>query len=155
MHRIVTTLTALMLPVAPVLAGSHLSEMAAYGEAEFKQCATCHVIEDDDGEKIAGRNAKTGPNLYCVVGRQAGTLEGFRFGDDLQAAGEAGLEWTVEEITAYLQDPRGFLRTYLDDPKARSKMTYKVRKDGDLTPEDVSARFAAFLQEVCPEDGES
>jgi len=149
MKTLATTVFAAGLMAAPAFADGHLSEEAAYGLENFGQCQTCHVVEDGDGTVIAGRNAKTGPNLYCMVGRQAGSVEGFRYGKDLVAAGEAGLEWTTEELTTYLLDPRDYLRTYLDDGKARSKMAYKVRKDGDLSAEDVAGRMAAFLAESC------
>jgi cytochrome c len=148
-------LLAATLAAGPALAESHLSEDAAYAEAEFRQCATCHVIRDEDGETIAGRNGRTGPNLYCVVGRQAGTAEDYRYGKDLVAAGEAGLTWDEENLTAYLQDPRGFLQDHLGDRGARSKMTFKVRKDGDRSAEAVASAFAAYLAATCPETADT
>ncbi len=66
---------AATLLAAPAYAGGHASGDAAAGESAFKQCQTCHVIENEDGETLAGRNAKTGPNLYGVTGRTAGSLE--------------------------------------------------------------------------------
>lgn len=152
MKHLATSLIAAFALSAPAFADGHLSEEAAYGLDNFKQCATCHVVQDDEGEVIAGRNAKTGPNLYCVVGRTAGSVEGFRYGKDLVVAGENGLDWTTEALAEYLLDPRAYLRAVLDDNKARSKMAFKVRKDGDLTPEDVAARMAAFLAESCTAD---
>jgi cytochrome c len=110
----VTVLSALML-AAPALAESHAMGDAEAGASVFNQCQTCHVIADEDGNTLAGKNAKTGPNLYQVVGRQAGTVEGFRYGKSLVEAGEAGLVWDEEQLVAYLADPRGYLQTYLDD----------------------------------------
>jgi cytochrome c len=112
---------------------------AAAGEAAFSQCATCHAIVDDAGTLIAGRaNVRTGPNLYGVVGRQAGSLEGFRYRPDIVAAGEGGLVWDAEKITAYLQDPGGFLTETLGK-NARSGMAYQVRDPAE------AANIAAFL----------
>jgi len=141
--------TALALPAQ---ADSHLSEQAALGAAAFRKCQTCHVVVDDEGNTIAGRNAKTGPNLYGVVGRGAGTVEGFRYGQAIVSAGEAGLVWDEEQLVQYLLDPRTFLQTYLDDKGARSKMTYRVRADrrNDLTAEDVARTYYHFLREVGP-----
>ena len=141
--------TALALPAQ---ADSHLSEQAALGAAAFRQCQICHVVFDDEGNKIAGRNAKTGPNLYGVVGRRAGTVEGFRYGQALVSAGEAGLVWDEEQLVQYLLDPRTFLQTYLDDNRARSKMTYRVRADRrhNMTAEDVAHTYYHFLREVGP-----
>jgi cytochrome c len=112
---------------------------AAAGEAAFNQCATCHHIEDASGTTLAGRaNVKTGPNLYGVVGRQAGSLEGFRYRPDIVAAGEAGLVWDQEKITAYVQDPAAYLTEVLGK-NARSGMAYKVRDPAE------AANIAAFL----------
>lgn len=150
MIRSATTLAAISLLAAPVLADEHLSEGAAMGEGSFKLCASCHVVVDDEGETIAGKKAKTGPNLYGLIGRTAGTVEGFRYGKSLVEAGEAGLIWDEDNFVAYLQDPKDFLQTYLDDSSARSKMSYKVRADkkNDLTAEQVAANFYQFLLEV-------
>ncbi len=152
MSRFATALAIASLSAAPALAESHMSGNAAYAAEEFGQCATCHVIQDDDGTTIAGKRAKTGPNLYCVVGRTAGTYPDFRYGNSIVEAGEEGLVWDEASLIEYLQDPRAFLQAHLDDPKARSKMTFKVRKDGDMAPEEVAAAFAAYLASVCPAD---
>ena len=107
----------------PSLAGE-----AAYG----KQCVACHVVVNDDGEKLAGRNGKSGPNLYNIAGAGAGMVEDYRYGKSIVAAGaKNGLIWTEETFVAYVQDPKGFLRSFLDDKKARAKMSFKVRNEDD------------------------
>jgi cytochrome c len=112
---------------------------AAAGEEAFRQCATCHAIVDADGNAIAGRaNMRTGPNLYGVVGRQAGSVEGFRYRPDIVEAGEGGLVWDQAGLTAYLQDPGGFLSDTLGK-RARSGMSYQVRDA------EEAANLAAFL----------
>jgi len=153
MIRSATTLFALSMIAAPALADSHLSENAALGKAAFKLCQSCHVVVDGDGNTIAGKKAKTGPNLYGLIGRTAGTAEGFKFGKSIVAAGEAGLVWDEEQLVAYLQNPKKFLQAYLDDSSARSKMSFKARADkkNDLTVEEVAANFYHFLKEVGPE----
>lgn len=133
---------------APALA-QEMSGDAEAGESVFRQCQTCHVVENEEGETLAGRNAQTGPNLYGVVGRQAGTNEDFNYGDDIVAAGEAGLNWDEEALTSYLQDPTGFLREYLDDSGARGKMSYRVRSEEDA--HDV----IAYLHSLAEGSGES
>lgn len=151
MSRIATALAIASFTAAPAFADSHMSEAAAYAEGQFNQCAACHVIEDPDGNIIAGKRSKTGPNLYCVIGREAGSVPDFRYGKSIVEAGEEGLVWDEEEMADYLLDPREYLREHLDDSKARSKMTYKVRKDGDMSEEDVAAAFAAYLASTCPD----
>ncbi|RVT81984.1 cytochrome C [Rhodobacteraceae bacterium CCMM004] len=129
-------------------AESHAMELsgdAAAGEAAFSQCQTCHVVESPEGETLAGRNARTGPNLYGVVGRQAGTVEGFRYGKDIVTAGEDGLVWDEESLSAYLQDPTGYLREVLDNKRARGKMAYRVRSEED------ALNLIAYLHSLAPD----
>ncbi|MEN8683748.1 cytochrome C, partial [Marivita sp.] len=114
---------------------------AAAGEKEFNKCKSCHMIVADDGTVIV-KGGRTGPNLYGVIGRTAGGVEDFRYGDSLVAAGEAGLVWDEATFVEYVQDPKGFLATYLDDSGARSKMSYRLRKG----MEDVYA----YLVSVSP-----
>jgi len=109
-----------------------------------RQCQNCHNVVDDAGEVLAGRpNMRTGPNLYGVIGRQAGTYDGFRYGNDLVAAGaDAGLVWSEDEIITYVQDPRGYLREKLDNKRARSQMAFQLRSESDAA--DVAAYLATF-----------
>jgi len=123
---------ALLALTAPALAEGD----PAKGEKEFGKCRSCHTIESADAVIVKG--GQTGPNLYGVVGRQAGTAEFDRYGDDLVAAGEQGLVWDKASLAEYMEDPRAFLQAYLDDKGARSKMTFKLRKGA----EDVAAYLA-------------
>ncbi len=102
----------------------------AAGEEQFaRQCTSCHVVSNADGEVLAGRNAKTGPNLYGVAGQAIGSVEGFRYSDGLVAAGEADMVWEEESFVGYVQDPTGWLREATDDKRARGRMAYKVRDE--------------------------
>lgn len=121
---------------------------AAAGEKAFSKCQACHVVVDAEGNTLAGRKSKTGPNLYGIVGQTAGTVEGYRYGKSLVAAGAAGLVWDQESFAAYVADPKGFLKDYLDDSKARSKMTYKLKG------EDNALNIYAFLASVSPAPAE-
>ena len=115
---------------------------AAKGEKEFRRCKSCHIIANDDEAFVKG--GKTGPNLFGIIGRTAGTSEEFtKYGDSLVAAGEAGLVWDEEQITAYVADPRAFLKEYLDDSGAKSKMSFRLKKGG----EDIAAYLATFTTE--------
>ncbi len=113
---------------------------AAAGESDFKKCKACHTIVAPDGTEII-KGGKTGPNLYGVVGRTAGTYPDFKYGASIIAAGEAGLVWTEELLVSYMADPKAFLKDYLDDSGAKSKMTFKY---GD------GANIAAFLASLTP-----
>ncbi len=142
---------AFALIAAPAFAQDMVGDAAA-GETEFgRQCVTCHIVANDDGEVLAGRNANIGPNLHGVVGRQPGSVEDFRYGDALVALGETEVVWTEETLAAYVQDTTGYLRAELDDPRARSKMTYKVRDE--QTALDISAYLATFSPEMEETEG--
>ena len=130
---------ALAFAAAPALAGDPVQ-----GETDFnRQCANCHNVVDDSGDVLAGRpNMRTGPNLYGVIGRQAGVVDGFRYGASLVEAGEEGLVWTEADMVPYLLDPVSFLRETLDNNRARSQMSFRVRDEG--TAQDIIAFLAQF-----------
>lgn len=111
----------------------------AAGEKAFKKCKACHMVVSPDGEEIF-KGGKTGPNLYGVVGRVAGSVDGFKYGNGLQDANGASFVWTMEEIATYVVNPKAWLGEQGFAPK--SKMTYKLKKGG----EDV----AAWLASVAP-----
>ncbi len=146
MTRILSTAVAVSLLGAPAFAGGHEGAGdAEAGEAAFRQCQACHVVVDDDGETLAGRNARSGPNLYGVIGRQAGIVDGFRYSNAMVEAGEAGLIWNEVDFVPYVMDPTGHLREYLDDSRARGKMAFKVRDQDD------AVNLYAFLVSIGPE----
>lgn len=134
----VLALAGLGLWSAPALA-----QDLANGETQFgRQCVACHVVRSPDGEVLAGRNARTGPNLYGIEGRVIGSVEGFRYGDAMQAMKARGVEWTEERFLAYVQNPTAWLREQLDDRRARGKMAYKVRDPKDAA--DIHAYLAGL-----------
>ncbi|MDG1473151.1 MAG: cytochrome C [Ascidiaceihabitans sp.] len=144
MIRTILTLTALTF-AAPAFADSHSTGDAEAGEKIFGKCKSCHMIVSDTDEVIA-KGGKSGPNLYAVIGRTAGSTEGFKYGKDIIAAGEAGLVWDEALIAEYVVDPKKFLQTFLDSKKAKSKMSFRLKKGG----EDV----AAYLASVGPAPAE-
>ncbi|HEX9647500.1 MAG TPA: cytochrome c family protein [Alphaproteobacteria bacterium] len=69
------------------------------GEKVFKKCKACHTIEADGKNKI-------GPNLHGVLGREAGTMEGFKYS---KAMAEAGITWDEDRLRQYLADPKAYI----------------------------------------------
>ena len=69
---------------------------ATAGEKDFMVCRACHQI---------GPSAKNavGPVLNGVVGRKAGTYEGYAYSP---ANKDSGLVWTPEELDKYLTSPQ-------------------------------------------------
>ena len=59
------------------------------------QCAACHAV-------TAGRTM-VGPTLAGIVGRQSGSVEGYRYSD---ANRRADLVWTPGVLDSYLANPR-------------------------------------------------
>jgi len=99
--------TSLALAVGTLMlaigtAGAQEVGDAAAGEAVFKKCVACHAV----GENARNR---VGPQLNGVVGRQAGTVEGFRYSPAMVKAGEEGLIWTPESLAGYLHAPKEFV----------------------------------------------
>ncbi len=143
-----TIAAALAVLAAPAFADGHASTQgdAAAGEEQFnRQCVACHVVADASGEVLAGRNAKTGPNLYGIAGRVPGSVEGFRYSDSVVELGEAGTLWTEETFVGYVQNPTGWLRETLDNRRARGKMAYQVREESQAY--DLYAYLSTFAAE--------
>ncbi len=72
--------TFLLLLAATGAAFSQEGDPVA-GESVFKSCTACHQI----GE---GAKNRVGPVLNVVVGREAGTFEGYKYGTGLKAPKE-------------------------------------------------------------------
>jgi len=93
------------LAAIALLAASSPAALAAgdveKGKAVFKRCQVCHVHDT--------KTNKVGPHLGDVVGRKAGSVEGFHYSDAMKRKGEEGLTWTEENIATYLKDPKAFV----------------------------------------------
>jgi len=114
------------------VAGAALADGdAAKGEKVFRRCKACHAV----GE---GAKNKVGPELNNVIGRTAGTVEGFNYSKAMVAKGEEGLVWNEETLAEYLKSPKDFV------PK--NKMAFAgLKKDDDLA--DVIAYLNQFSGE--------
>jgi cytochrome c len=135
------TLTAIALAS---LAAPALAQDIEAGAKTFNQCQTCHVVANEAGEVLAGKNAKTGPNLYGLPGRAVASYEGFKYGDSILALGATGAVWDEANFVEYVQDPAKYLKAKLGDDKAKSKMAFKVKK-----PEDATNLWA-FISSLSP-----
>jgi cytochrome c len=141
------TATALALALstgAPAFAAGD----AAAGEKVFAKCATCHVIANEAGEVLGGKAAKTGPNLYGMPGRVAGTYPEFKYGEDMIALGATGFVWNEADFTEYVADPTKFLKAKLDDKGAKGKMQFKLAKAEDAA--NVWAYISSLSPAVAP-----
>ncbi len=101
---------AVILGAGMALSATAQAQDAAAGQKVFAKCKACHTLEE-------GKN-RVGPHLYGIIGRQAGTVEGFKYSDAMKGS---GITWTPENISKYLADPKGFI--------PRNKMVFAGLKD--------------------------
>jgi cytochrome c len=78
--------------------GVQMSGDPVKGETEFKKCQVCHTLE-------VGKN-KVGPSLHKIIGRAAGTVEGFNYS---KANRESGVVWSEQNMWEYLENPKAFM----------------------------------------------
>jgi cytochrome c len=103
------------------------------GERLFSKCKACHEV----GE---GARNKVGPHLDGIMGRVAGTVEGFKYSSAMRKAGEDGLQWTVESLDSYLEKPRDFIKGNrmsfrgMSDPEDRSMLIEWLAAISENTP---------------------
>jgi len=69
------------------------------GRKVFKKCAVCHRAEKNAGKKV-------GPNLWGIINREKGTVEGFKFSAAIKNAGGT---WTEADLDGYIESPKKFL----------------------------------------------
>ncbi|WP_439530405.1 c-type cytochrome [Pannonibacter sp.] len=69
------------------------------GEKAAKKCAACHTFDKGGANKV-------GPNLWGIVDRKPASHEGFSYSAAMVAFGESNPEWTLEQLYAYLQNPK-------------------------------------------------
>ncbi|KQY84436.1 MULTISPECIES: cytochrome c family protein [unclassified Brevundimonas] len=70
------------------------------GRRVFARCRSCHTVAE-------GGPNMTGPNLYGVFGRPAGSQPKYNYST---AVRNAGFVWDAERLDHWLENPRTFLR---------------------------------------------
>jgi len=144
---------------------------AANGAQVFdRQCKQCHMV---------GPGAKTriGPSLNGIYGRRAGGIDGFAYSKSMARMGADGLDWTIERLDAYIENPKAlvsgtrmnyrglgdatqrhdlmaFLRDYSDQPQniPEAEPT-AIRTPPDLAPDILAikgdAEYGEYLSAEC------
>ena len=111
--------------IAIALAAPAHAQDAAAGEKQFAICKACHQI---------GPGAKNaiGPELNGVVGRKAGSVEGYSYSPAMKNFGKT---WTEAELDPYLENPQAVVKG--------TKMAFPGIKDA-AKRKDVIAYLAQF-----------
>lgn len=112
---------------------------AENGADVFKKCRACHMV----GE---GARTLVGPAQNNLIGRKAGTVEGYAYSPLNKAAGEAGLVWTEQTIFEYLADPNAFLKKFLTDKGKADQATGSTKMAFKLSDEQDRRDVIAYLK---------
>jgi cytochrome c len=113
------TTKLLAFGIAAAIAATSGAAMADGGEDLFKKkCGSCHSVEP-------GKH-KIGPSLAGVMGRTAGTAEGYT---KYKAMKGASFTWDDATMDAWITDQKSFLKDHKDvvgDQK--TAMSAKIKK---------------------------
>ena len=83
---------SLLASLAPVAAAPEESDE---GQVAFNNsCRTCHSFK-------AGDN-RLGPSLHGIVGRKAGSMEGFAFSSAMKSS---GITWDASNLDQFIENP--------------------------------------------------
>jgi cytochrome c len=118
----------IMLAAAFILPSVALAQDAAAGAKVFVKCKVCHQIGD-------GAKNSIGPVLNGVVGRKAGSIEGYNY---TPANKNSGITWDESTLEDYLKNPRAKV--------PGTKMTFPGLQD----PQDIN-NVIAFLKQYRPD----
>jgi cytochrome c len=69
-------------------------EAASQQQVFNNACRTCHTIKEGDN--------RLGPNLYNIIGRQAGSLPDYNYSSAMK---EAGFVWDEEKLGHFIANP--------------------------------------------------
>lgn len=86
-------------------ATAHAADLQSGAKVFDANCSECHRAEP-------GPSGRKGPNLYGVVGRQAGSVKDY-VNDYSYEVQSADFQWTAERLQQYLAFPRNVLPSTL------------------------------------------
>jgi len=98
MRRMMLTMAVAATAFAPGMASAQSGDAAA-GQRVFNQCRACHTPDQ-------GGRSGVGPNLWGVVGRNAASIEGFRYSANMRELAAGGLVWNEDRLRAYITNPK-------------------------------------------------
>ena len=120
----------------PILGAALIAAMTApasgqdleNGKAVWSKCRACHMV---------GENARNlvGPVLNGLIGRKAGTVDGFNYSE---ANKNSGIVWDEATFRAYIREPKATM--------PNTKMVFAGLSD----PQDIED-LLAFLKQFGPD----
>jgi cytochrome c2 len=94
---------------------------AKKGKKVFKKCKSCHSMEVD--------KHKIGPSLAGIIGRKAGTANGFK---KYKALKGADFSWDEENISEFVQNQKKFLKSKGQSTKIAMRVKIKAKDVNNL-----------------------
>jgi len=102
---------------AMMVSGIAVTEAVAGPEAK---CKACHTFDK------GGKN-KTGPNLFGIMGKKAGSVEGYtKYGPYLKGA---DFKWNDKNMKAWLKDSKGVAKAAGSKTKMSSQKLHGEKAD--------------------------
>jgi cytochrome c len=121
------TIAGLLLAAALASPAVAQEGNAEEGAEVYKKCRACHEVGPEAKNRV-------GPVLNEIIGRKAGTIDGFAYSDANKASGAGGLVWTEEVLFKYLESPLVFMKgtkmafVGLKDPQDRKDVIAYLKK---------------------------
>ncbi|HKR87130.1 MAG TPA: cytochrome c family protein [Phenylobacterium sp.] len=88
---------------------------AAAGAQVFQRCSICHSVTPGAGSTI-------GPHLNGVIGRQAGSVQGYQYSKAMTAS---GLTWSKTNLDKFLAGPQALVQgtkmSFMGLPNAKDR----------------------------------
>lgn len=83
------------LSLLAILPADAAQEESDDGQIAFNNaCRTCHSFKPDDN--------RLGPTLHGIVGRKAGSIDGFQFTSAMKSS---GITWDESNLDAFIENP--------------------------------------------------